>query len=424
MPNPPRARRTPLLAGLLIQALIWVVLTVAFAALLRLGGSPVWFNNFRFAALAWLPWMVLAPIVFGFSRRFPLRRGQLWLTVPAHVVACIVCVAITSWASTYLAGLTRPEPPHPEMHVEEGERSWTPHVPSDPAAAEPATPAPETAPRPEPPEARWRAERFERRPFNRRGHPRPLWASMLIRANFDGAVFLIVVIAAHAFGFYRQAQERDRHATELAAGLNRAKLDALRLQLQPHFLFNTLNAISTLVHRDANAADELIGDLSELLRLSLQTTDHQVPLQRELELLDCYVAIEQTRLGDRLRVIRDIQPDTNAALVPTFVLQPLVENAIRHGIEPRVAPGTVKIQARREHDRLVLIVADDGVGLTNSVSGLNRRGIGITNTEERLRALHGQAASLALGAPRGGGVEVRIELPFVTTPAAPAPRTT
>jgi LytS/YehU family sensor histidine kinase len=238
---------------------------------------------------------------------------------------------------------------------------------------------------------------------------------MLLRANFDLAVYLIVAAAAHALAFYRRAQERDRHALELAAGLHRAKLDALRLQLQPHFLFNSLNAISTLVHRDAHAADNLLTDLSDLLRLSLLTTDNEVPLARELELLDRYLAIEQARLGDRLRLVRDIEPAATSALVPTFVLQPLAENAVRHGLEPRSAPGTITISARREGDTLRLVVADDGLGLAADQSGA-RGGIGLANTEARLQALHGAAAKLELHTPPEGGLRVEITLPFRTAP--------
>jgi two-component system, LytTR family, sensor kinase len=160
----------------------------------------------------------------------------------------------------------------------------------------------------------------------------------------------------------------------------------------------------------------LINDLSDLLRLSLQTGDHEVPLSRELELLDCYLGIEQARLAERLRVRREIDPSATTALVPTFVLQPLVENAIRHGIEPRLATGTITIRARREGDRLVLAVCDDGVGLKGASPSTARHGIGIRNTEARLRTLHGDAAQLELLSPEAGGLEVRITLPYTTNP--------
>jgi LytS/YehU family sensor histidine kinase len=249
----------------------------------------------------------------------------------------------------------------------------------------------------------------------------PPFSGIVLRANASAAVYLIIACFAQAFAYYRRAQDREKEAIALAAGLSRAKLDALRLQLQPHFLFNALNAISTLVHRDAAAADELIGDLSELLRLSLQTSEHEVPLSRELELLDCYLAIEQARLGHRLKVVREIAPEVSAALVPTFVLQPLAENAIRHGIEPRRGPGTLTVRADLVGGKVRLVVADDGVGLKTSDRPSGRRGIGITNTEERLRALHGESAHLEIVAPESGGVQVQIVFPRRTTPAAGAP---
>jgi two-component sensor histidine kinase len=234
-----------------------------------------------------------------------------------------------------------------------------------------------------------------------------------LRGNFGLAIYLIVLSAAHALGFYRRAKERDLQAAELSEHLTRAKLDALRLQLQPHFLFNTLNAISTLVHRDAHQADELIGDLSDLLRLSLLTTDHEVPLARELELLDRYLAIEQTRLGDRLKIVRNIDPAATAALVPTFVLQPLAENSIRHGLEPRGTGGTITISARATAQTITLAVADDGVGLAADQLTA-RRGIGLANTEARLQALHGADATLELITPPEGGLRVELTLPFKT----------
>lgn len=418
--EPPRRTTFRQIAlALLLQALIWSALTVAFAALLRLAGPQPWSNALRFAALNWMPWAILGPAVFWFSGRFPLERGHLWTSIPAHVLGCIVCVGFTVWVATYVGFMTRPTSSRFE------ERRVLERAPADQENSEPGlsvdhgTSRPERAYAPPVLQRGLRPDRFRpdgRPPFSRRGGG-PFWwpflGTTLLRANFDAAVYLIVIFAAHALAFYRRAQDRERHAVALAAGLHRAKLDALRLQLQPHFLFNTLNAISTLVHRDASAADELIGDLSDLLRVSLQTTDHQVPLARELELLDRYLAIEKTRLGERLRIVRDIEPAAEKALVPTFLLQPLAENAIRHGIEPRLAAGTLTLRAHLNEGRLQLLVADDGVGLAVA-NGRGRRGIGITNTEERLHALHGEAATLVIATPAHGGTEVRITLPFMT----------
>ena len=401
-------------APLVLQALLWLGLTMAFAALLMIGSSQQWPDAMRFSALNWMPWAILAPIVFWFTGRFPLERGHLLRSVPAHLIGCTACVAVTVWIAAF-SFLPRPLPRiedrPPPQSVE--------HAALDRDAASHGFSGPRDESRHNPAAARAdRSERFNRigrEGFSRRG---PFWwpflGATLVRANFDAAVYFIVVVAAHALAFYRRAQDRERHAMALAAGLNRAKLDALRLQLQPHFLFNTLNAISTLVHRDARAADELIGDLSELLRLSLQTSDHEVPLARELELLNSYLSIEQTRLGDRLRIEREIDPAATDALVPTLALQPLVENAVRHGIEPRLAPGTITLRAQRRGHELLLSVSDDGVGLSVDQQRNGRRGIGISNTEARLRALHGDAARLELGSSAMGGVEVKITLPYVT----------
>ncbi|HVU34425.1 MAG TPA: histidine kinase [Opitutaceae bacterium] len=398
---------------LLLQVLLWTALTFAFAALLIVASPIPWLNALHFSALNWMPWALLAPAVFWFSGRFPLERGHLLRSVPAHAFGCVACVTATLWLATNLNLLI---PPPRLLRTPAIERGPIDHdgAHRDGFAGRDElrrnlglTPRPERTDRAARPEQR---ELFNRR----RSFWWPFLGTALLRVNFDAAVYLIVAIAAHALSFYRRAQDRERHAVALAAGLNRAKLEALRLQLQPHFLFNTLNAISTLVHRDATAADELISDLSELLRISLQTSEHEVSLSRELELLDRYLAIEKARLADRLRIVMDVEPAALPALVPTFLLQPIVENSIRHGIEPRLAPGTVTIRARRAGDRLELSVIDDGVGLTPARKPSAGRGIGISNTEARLRALHGEAAQLSFGTPPAGGVAVRITLPFTT----------
>jgi hypothetical protein len=412
--QPAASRRFFQVAGpILLQAFLWVLIAVTFAALLVLTGSQTWNSSLHFSAVNWLPWAVLAPLVFWFSRQFPLERGHLLTSVPAHLVACVICTSLTLWLATNYSPFYRPRESRPREGIVTIERE----------GIDPGRDNRRRQPPPGEDSRRNRSdhpERAGRPPFQHRGifdgWNGPFAGWLLLRSNFAAVVYFIIVIAAHAAGFYRRAQERERQALALTAGLNRAKLDALRLQLQPHFLFNTLNAISTLVHRDATAADELIGDLSELLRLSLQNTAHEVPLRREIELLDCYLAIEQTRLGLRLRIVREIDPAVLSALVPTFLLQPLVENAIRHGIEPRLAAGTVRIRAQGVAGTVNLSVSDDGVGLNPVDGAADHRGIGLANTEARLRALHGNAAKLAIAAAPGGGVTVSVTLPFTTVP--------
>jgi hypothetical protein len=459
LPAPRASSRTVVF---LLQAALWVALTLAFAALIELAGMAAWTEALVFSSTNWLPWIVLAPAAFWLARRFPFERGQLLRSIPVHTVACAGCCLIMLWVGAYFAPWRGFRPPSGDGRANSWDRresagmseiagplrdpreramqfrrnTGAAPLPADPALAGPLPPT-EKAAASDPAAAGSRPERSpDRRPkMPYRGPPVgpgpsntavrtftsrfwPPFSGIVLRANVSAAVYVIVACFAHAFAYYRRAQDQEKEAMTLAAGLSRAKLDALRLQLQPHFLFNTLNAISTLVHRDPRAADELIGDLSELLRLSLQTADHEVPLSRELELLECYLAIEQTRLGSRLRIVREIDPQALAALVPTFVLQPLAENAVRHGIEPRLAPGTITIRADLVGGNVRLVVSDDGVGLKNSPGGGTRRGIGIANTEERLRALHGAAAHLDLLAPETGGVQVQIVLPFRTTSAA------
>jgi len=437
------------LALFALQAALWLALALAFAALLVVAGSQEWAEALRFSAVNWLPWVLLTPGVFWLTRRFPLERGRLLRGVPVHLAACAACTVLSLWIANEIA----PQPSggpggRPSMGDRGGRFGGLPseNGPGGPGQEKGGHSGPSRlGDRPGGPPALpsdggggprgfSRDDGHEPR-FSRGGPPPgfmrleppggfgfrdrfgPPFIAIALRANFGFAIYLIVATAAHALAFYRRAQERDRHALVLTASLNQAKLDALRLQLQPHFLFNTLNAISTLVHRDAAAADELIGDLSELLRLSLLTAAHEVPLARELELLDCYLAIEQARLGDRLTVARDIDPATTAALVPTFLLQPLVENAVRHGLEPRLAPGTITLHAHRDGDSLLLSVTDNGVGLAAGEDGRARHGIGLANTEARLRALHGDAAQLQLHALPAGGVHVEIKLPFRTAAA-------
>ena len=224
-------------------------------------------------------------------------------------------------------------------------------------------------------------------------------------------IYWVIVSVHHAFDYYRQVQERELRAAELEKRLAQARLQALQMQLNPHFLFNTLHAISSLMHKEVEAADRMITRLSDLLRYALESTDAQeVPLRQELDFLERYLEIEQTRFGDRLAVRVDVAPDTLDALVPNLVLQPLVENAIRHGIEPRSQGGRIELRCRRENGRLVLEVRDNGVGL--SPNGKLEEGVGLSNTRARLEQLYGEKHSFAFGEAPGGGLAVRLELPF------------
>ncbi|HEU4640978.1 MAG TPA: histidine kinase [Gemmatimonadaceae bacterium] len=204
-----------------------------------------------------------------------------------------------------------------------------------------------------------------------------------------------------------------RDQEELATRLAEAQLQSLKLQLHPHFLFNTLNTITALIDTDPQGAERMVSGLSELLRLSLRTAGEQeVPLARELEILEHYVEIQQIRFADRLEVSVCVAPEARHALVPNLILQPLVENAIRHGIAPRAAPGHIEVRAGRRDGMLTLSVADDGVGLRAEADIERGEGIGLANTGARLQQLYGEHHRFELGAGRSGGFTVLIEIPF------------
>lgn len=190
------------------------------------------------------------------------------------------------------------------------------------------------------------------------------------------------------------------------------------MQINPHFLFNTLNSIAALVYTNPRAADEMLGDLSELLRRSLDSMEEQeIPLAQELEFVGAYLGIEQKRFGERLRVEQTVPDELMKALVPALILQPLVENAIRHGVEPRRGPGLIAIEAKRENNRLHLIVRDDGRGLPEpSSDNSGRRGIGLANIQARLQGLYGQDQSFSFGTAEPQGCRVEIRLPLHLDP--------
>ena len=242
------------------------------------------------------------------------------------------------------------------------------------------------------------------------------WSSFqeLFFLNFDWEMmtYWAVVGASHAYDFHRESQAQKLTAAQLQTRLAEASLQSLQRQLHPHFLFNTLHTISALIPRDPEAADAMLGQLSDLLRLTLERVGTQeVPLKDELDFVQKYVEIERRRFGDRLQVEFEIAPDTLDAAVPNMLLQPLVENAIRHGIARKVGGGRVDISARRENGDLSLMVRDTGPGLAEAKPGLSK-GVGLANTRSRLEHLFGDRHRLDFFEPPGGGLAVQIVIPF------------
>ncbi len=312
----------------------------------------------------WYAWALLVPVVLLLARRFPFDREHWWRSVPVHLAA----VLVLTFAHVAMA---------------EGVRFGLAHAGSDV----------------------WMKNTN--------------WWTQVTRTyflNFDWEMMTYWAIIGfwHATAYYRVAQDRALKASRLETRLAEAQLQALQRQLHPHFLFNTLNAISALMHRDVEAADQMLARLSDLLRIALdQRGAQEVALKDELEFLQKYLEIEQTRFGDRLVVRYDIEAETLDAQVPNLILQPLVENSVRHAVAVRIEQGLIEIRSRRVGTNLELCVRDNGPGLSKAPGApVSKKGVGLANTRSRLEHLYGASQQLSLEEPAGGGLVVTVMLPF------------
>jgi len=251
-------------------------------------------------------------------------------------------------------------------------------------------------------------------PLQRNGRSLPFFflSRFITRLPISFINYWSILGAGYAFEYYRRFREQQLQATRLQAMLVEAQLQALKMQLHPHFLFNTLHAISALMDEDVKAARRMIARLSELLRLTLENAGQQeVPLRQELDALERYLEIEQIRFQDRLTVKISIEPETLEARVPNLILQPIVENSIRHGIAPCSDAGRIEISAARQNGHLELSVRDDGPGMVESETG--KEGIGLANTRSRLQQLYGDAHRLEIRNASEGGLVVKMLIPYV-----------
>jgi two-component system LytT family sensor kinase len=225
--------------------------------------------------------------------------------------------------------------------------------------------------------------------------------------------YLFLVGLAHAFAYRRESEARALDSAHLETRLIEAQLQSLQRQLHPHFLFNTLNTISGLMRTDVNAADVMMDRLGELLRATLSSSDvHEVTLREELELLQKYLDIEQTRFGARLTVRMHVHPEALEARVPNLLLQPLVENAVRHGIAPHARPGQIVVEATRAGARLRIQVRDSGEGVSPDRLTLLNQGVGLANTRARLQHLYRGNHEFVFS-NADGGFSVTVAIPFV-----------
>lgn len=239
-----------------------------------------------------------------------------------------------------------------------------------------------------------------------------LWVEMLYEFYKDIGVYWIIVGLTLGFEYYNKYRERELRASQLQTQLAQARLENLLGQLNPHFLFNSLNMISSYMYENVAAADRMISRLSDLLRATLNNSHRlEVRLGEELEILEMYLEIMQARFQDKLKVEVSVGSESRDAMVPNLVLQPLVENALRHGIAKRPDGGRIDVSARTAGDRLRLLVVDDGPGLPEGTARMIK-GHGLTNIEERLRNMYRNQAKLELESPESGGFKATVEIPL------------
>jgi two-component system, LytTR family, sensor kinase len=248
-------------------------------------------------------------------------------------------------------------------------------------------------------------------------HPYQAWMTVqwiIYNSTENYGIYGLILLLGQVFRYYRRFREGQLRASQLETQLTQAQLQALKMQLHPHFLFNTLHSISALVHRDPNAADSMIARLGDFLRLTLENSGAQeVSLQKELEFLKCYLEIERVRFQDRLTTHLDIEARALDSPVPNLILQPIVENALRYGIAAHNAPGRIEISAKRDNGSLRIQVRDNGPGLAaiSKPNGRLREGLGLSNTRARLAQLYGAAHRFELSNAPEGGLVVTLEIP-------------
>ena len=317
-------------------------------------------ESFQKSLIAWGIWALLAPIIVGIDRWLPLSRDAIFKRFLIHIPLSLFFTGLNLYSDALVTTLISPR-----------------HMP----------------------------------------FPLPY---EVIRDNLSGlfqarfVVYWVVLFAYITMDYASHLKERDLRTAELEHLVSEARLEMLRAKLHPHFLFNTLNTISAHVEREPRTARRLLEQLGELLRLSLtHAEDQEIPLEEEIAFIERYLDLQRARLDDRLEATVDVDSEVLHALVPTFILQPLVENAIRHGAASRVEKGLVQVRAWRTNGQVHLSVQDDGPGLPPGWDPKKSAGIGISNTRERLRQLYGDRdQEFAISGNVGQGVRVDLSFPF------------
>jgi signal transduction histidine kinase len=339
----------------------WTLVGLAFASQFylssaQMGRSVSWGQAIAYSLGDWYVWALLSVPIVRLARRFPPDARQPWRVAAIHLAAALATSAVyvvLRSAVGQVHSLAIGEP------VEFGE----------------------------------------------------VFRPLLVKTfPFNLLIYGVIISVSHALDYYRKYHERTVHTLELEKHLAEARLQALLRQLKPHFLFNTLNGIASLMHRDVDAADRMLVRLSELLRLTMNRTGQPLTsVREEIAFIQKYLEIERIRFSDRLTFALAVDPETLEAQVPSLIIQPLVENAIRHGIEPQMRAGRIEIGVQRAEGHLQLRVRDNGGGMP--AAGFTREGIGLANTRARLRELYGERHRFELANHPDGGLEVRLSIP-------------
>lgn len=324
------------------------------------GSSMAWYLSLVWGMSYCYSWALLTPIITAITRRFPLEGKQLLGNISIHLVLSLVISFVVRVFSEYI-----------RITYVFGEQ------------------------------------------VN--------WGSVLATSymNFDYGLLMywFIVLIHHTFRSYKRYREGELRSSQLEAQLAQAQLQALKMQLHPHFLFNTMNAISVLIKKNPDAAQKMLARLGDLLRLSLdQVGVQEVSLKQEMEFLDHYIKIQETRFGDRLSVKMDVDADTLNARVPNLILQPIVENAIEHGVAKKAGPGVIAISTQRMNGTLRVQVRDNGKGLKSARNDEMREGVGLSNTRARLQQLYGATHRFDLSNAEGGGLVATLEIPYLPIP--------
>lgn len=338
----------------------WTLIGVFYSTKLAIHGSSVpYFDSLDYSLAQWYIWGILAAVIMAVDRRLPVARDAVLRRALFHVPLSFLFTTLYVYALEGVQNLMGfPNNFARPLHLLE---------------------------------TQWLGGGF----------------------HWNYLTYWVIVGMYAAYDYAKVSRERQVRTAELERLLAESRLSTLRSQLHPHFLFNTLNAISAHVERNPRIARSMLEQLGSLLRLSLEHAGEQeIPLEKELAFLDRYLALQKVRFEDRLDVEMGIEPSTLTCLVPTFVLQPLVENAIKHGIASRTARGLLRISARRENATLHLAVTDDGPGLPDGWHVETHQGVGLSNTMERLEHLYGSAHRFSIANRQNGGVSVDVSLPL------------